>query len=99
MAETAPPPEIAPGELHVQVDAPLVFRANAIPPPPPEVAAERLALAPVPALTPAVQAFAPPPDPAAAAAPKPEKKKRRGGFFGFFARLFGRHPKGESEVK
>ena len=98
--ETAPPPEIAPGELHVQVDAPLVYRAAepATPaPPPPQTAA---ASAPV-ASVPAVQA---PPaatsEPArVAAAPKPEKKKKRGGFFGFFARLFGRHPKGESEVK
>ncbi|MGH9670851.1 MAG: hypothetical protein ACRD3A_12165 [Terriglobales bacterium] len=97
--ETAPPPEIAPGELHVQVDTPLVFRATKSAPPPPEVAAENVPPASVPALTPAVQAPAPTPALAAAEAPKPEKKKKRGGFFGFFARLFGRHPKGELEVK
>lgn len=99
--ETAPPPEIAPGELHVQVDAPLVYRAEKpaapAPSPPPAPAA---ASAPA-ASTPAVQA--PPPattEPVpVAAAPKPEKKKKRGGFFGFFARLFGGHSKGESEVK
>jgi hypothetical protein len=99
--ETAPPPEIAPGELHVQVDAPLVFRAEEPAAPPKEVAAGSAPPASVPASTPAVQA--PPPatsEPApAAAAPQPQKKKKRGGFFGFLARLFGRHPKGESEVK
>ena len=102
--ETAPPPEIAPEELHVQVDAPLVFRAEeaaAPAPPPPQVAAVSAPAAPIPASNPAVQATAlPAAEPApVAAAPKPEKKKKRGGFFGFFARLFGRHPKGESEVK
>lgn len=98
-AEVAPPPEIAPGELHVQVDAPLVFRAVEPAPPPPEVAAERLPIAAVPVLTPAVQAFTSAPEPLPAAPPPPEKKKKRGGFFGFFSRLFGRHPKGDSEVK
>jgi hypothetical protein len=98
--ETAPPPQIAPSEVHVQVDTPLVFRADK-----PEAPAAPLAApaagapaAPAPASTPAVQAAPPAGEPAAA--PPPEKKKKtRGGFFGFFARLFGRHPKGESEVK
>ena len=100
-SETAPPPEIAPGELHVQVDAPLVYHAEnpAAPAPPPPVAASPPA-ASVPAPTPAAQAPAPSPTEPAAAAPQPEKKKKkRGGFFGFFSRLFGRHPKGEPEVK
>jgi len=91
--ETAPP-EIAPGELHVQVDAPLVYRAEPPPPPPAEAAAATPVAAPAP--TPAVQAAPPPPAEPVAEAPKPEKKKKkRGGFFGFFARLFGRHPKEE----
>lgn len=98
-SETAPPPEIAGSELHVQVDAPLVFRAAEPAAPPPQVAAASVPLASVPALSPAVQAPAPAGTAPAAAAPKPEKKKKRGGFFGFLARLFGRHPKGESEVK
>jgi hypothetical protein len=98
--ETAPPPEIAPGELHVQVDAPLVYRADKPETPAPAPAEAAAGSAPG-ASAPAVQA--PPPattEPApVAAAPQPEKKKKRGGFFGFLARLFGRHPKGESEVK
>lgn len=99
--ETAPPPESAPSDVHVQVDAPLVFHAEEPKPPPPPVAAASVPPASVPAVTPPAPAPAsatanPAP---AAAAPVPEKKKKRGGFFGFFARLFGRHPKGESEVK
>jgi len=97
--ETAPPPEIAPSEVHVQVDAPLVFHAEEAAPPPPPVAAASVPPASVPAATPPVPASAAANPAPAAAAPKPEKKKKRGGFFGFFARLFGRHPKGESEVK
>ncbi|MGH7703738.1 MAG: hypothetical protein ACREMO_11625, partial [Gemmatimonadales bacterium] len=95
--ETAPPPEVAPSEVHVQVDTPLVFHAQEPVPPPPQAAA---ASAP-PASLPAVTSPAPAPAPAAnpAPAPKAEKKKKRGGFFGFLARLFGRHPKEESEVK
>jgi hypothetical protein len=100
--ETAPPPELAPSEVHVQVDAPLVFHAEETkPPPPPPVVTASVP----PASAPAVTSPPPPPAPAAAspapaaAAPQPEKKKKKGGFFGFFARLFGRHPKGESEVK
>jgi hypothetical protein len=98
--ETAPPPEIAPSELHLQVDLPLVFSASEVAPPPPEVAWERLPLAPVPLLAAAVPTpVFKGPDPAADA-PKPEKKKKKsGGFFGFFSRLFGRRDKGESEVK
>jgi len=98
-SETAPPPAIAPSELHVQVDLPLVFSGAEVAPPPPEVASERLPLGSVPVLAAAVQipvlASA---EPAAARAPQPEKKKKkRGGFFGFFSRLFGRQPKGQSE--
>jgi hypothetical protein len=98
--ETAPPPEIAPSEVHVQVDAPLVFHAEEPKPPPtPPVAAASVPPASVPAATPPVPAPTAANPAPAAAAPQPEKKKKRGGFFGFFARLFGRHPKGESEVK
>ena len=98
--ETAPLPEIPPGELHVQVDAPLVYHAEsaAAPAPLPPAAASAPA-AFVPAQAPAVQAPAPAPTQPAKAAPQPEKKKKRGGFFGYFARLVGRHPKGQSEVK
>jgi hypothetical protein len=93
-------PQIAPGEVHVQVDAPLVYRAEAPPLPPTEAAAASPVAAAAPAPTPAVQAAPLPPAQPVAEAPKPQKKKKkRGGFFGFFARLFGRQPKGESEVK
>ena len=97
--ETAPPPEIAPSELHVQVDLPLVFSGAEVVPAPPEVASERLPLASVPMPAAAVQtSVLASAEPAAAAAPQPEKKKKkRGGFFGFFSRLFGRQPKGQSE--
>ena len=94
--ETAPPPESAPGELHVQVDAPLVYRAEP-PPPPPAEAVTSPPVAAAPDSTPAVQAAPPPPtEPAPVAeAPKAKKKKKRGGFFGFLARLFGGHSKEE----
>jgi hypothetical protein len=96
--ETAPPPEIAPSELHVQVDLPLVFSGAEAAPAPPDVASERLPLASLPALAAPVQAAGLASAEPAAGAPQPEKKKKkRGGFFGFFARLFGRHPKGQSE--
>ncbi len=99
-AETAPPPEIAPSDVHVQVDTPLVFHAEEPAPPPPPAAAVSVPPASVPAVTPPAPASAIANPAPAAAAPKPEKKKRKwGGFFGFFARLFGRHPKGDSEVK
>ena len=95
--ETEPPPELAPNDLHVQVDLPLVFNAAAEPaPPPPEVAGEDLPLAQVPLLAAAIQPFPLAEAGPAADAPKPEKKKKKsGGFFGFFSRLFGRHPKEE----
>jgi len=100
--ETAPPPEIAPSELHVQVDLPLVFSgaevAPEVAPAPPEVASERLPLASIPMLAAAVQVPVFASTEPVAEAPKPaKKKKKRGGFFGFFSRLFGRQPKGQSE--
>ena len=97
--ETAPPPELAPGDLHVQVDLPLVFNAVEVAPAPPEVAWDSLPLASVPVLAAAVQVpiFTSPGS--AADAPKLEKKKKKGGFFGLFSRLFGKRDKGESEVK
>lgn len=96
--ETAPPPEIAPSELHVQVDLPLVFSGAEVAPAPPEVASERLPLASIPMLAAAVQVPVFASTEPVAEAPKPaKKKKKRGGFFGFFSRLFGRQPKGQSE--
>lgn len=100
--ETAPPPELAPSELHVQVDLPLVFNAVEVAPapPPPEIASERLPLASFPLVAAAVQApIFISPDPVTEAPKAEKKKKKSGGFFGFFARLFGRQPKGDSEVK
>jgi len=97
--ETAPPPEIAPGDVHVQVDTPLVFHADEPASPPAPAAAASVPPASAPAVAqPSAASAAANPAPAAAA-PKPAKKKKRGGFFGFFARLFGRHHKGDSEVK
>jgi hypothetical protein len=96
--ETAPPPEIAPSELHVQVDLPLVFSGAEVAPAPPEVASARLPLPSVPMLAAAIQLPVFASTEPVAEAPKPaEKKKKRGGFFGFFSRLFGRQPKGQSE--
>ncbi len=96
--ETAPPPEIAPSELHVQVDLPLVFSGVEVAPAPPEVAPERLPLTAPPVVAAAVQVPVFASTEPVAEAPKPaKKKKKRGGFFGFFSRLFGRQPKGQSE--
>jgi len=96
--ETAPPPEIAPSELHVQVDLPLVFSGAEVAPAPPDAASEGLPLASRPVVAAAVQTPVGTSAEPAADAPKPvKKKKKRGGFFGFFARLVGRHPKGQSE--
>ena len=96
---TAPPPEIAPSDVHVQVDTPLVFHADEPAPAPPPATAATASVTPAsaPAVAAPASATANPAPPAAA--PKAEKKKKRGGFFGFLARLFRRHPKGDSEVK
>lgn len=97
-SETAPPPEIAPSELHVEVDMPLVFSGEEVAPAPPEVASEHLPPPNLPVVAVAVQTpVVAAPQPAAEPPPPAKKKKKRGGFFGFFSRLFGRHPKGESE--
>jgi hypothetical protein len=98
--ETAPPPPSAPGDVHVQVDTPLVFHADEpAPAPPPAAATASVPPASAPAVAAPASASATANPAPAAAAPQPQKKKKRGGFFGFLARLFGRHPKGDSEVK
>lgn len=89
---TAPPPAPVPGEVHIAVEAPFVFRWDD-PGPPPPITAARLQVTASPVL----------PDPAALAPPAPPptpvqqaaqpKKPRKRGFFGrigrFFAALFG----------
>lgn len=89
-----PPPPPTDGEVRFTVDAPMVFRAEDLPPASPTVTRADLRM-PLPVIPPTV---APPPvparpptvQPAPAEAAKPQKK----GFFsrigGFFARLFGR---------
>lgn len=87
---TAPPPADQVGSIHVQVDAPFVFRASAPPPPPDapvEIAQVRLSGLPVLGST-YVQ---PPQQEVAQAAGQDlakQKKKKRHGLWGFFASIF-----------
>lgn len=87
---TAPPPVEQPGSVHVQVEAPFVFRASDPPPAPDapvELAEIRLSTLPIlssafvlPAPQEVAQAVAP-------EAAKPKKKKRHG-LWGFLASIF-----------
>lgn len=85
-------PRLEPEELHVEVDAPLVFEASAgaPPPPPPMVAQVKMSSLP---RTPLEQPLVvlPPPEPSPQAKGEPPAKKQKG-FFGkiasFFASIF-----------
>jgi hypothetical protein len=88
---TAPPPAEPPGSVHVQVEAPFVFRASEPLPPrnaPVDLAEIRLSTLPVLDSTyvqPAPQEVAQ--DAASQGVPKAPKKKRHG-LWGFFASIF-----------
>jgi hypothetical protein len=86
---TEPPPVVPPGGIHVQVEAPFVFRASELPPPrdvPVDLAEIRLSTLPVPGL---VYAQPPPQFVAqeSAESARPAKKKRHG-LWGFLASIF-----------
>lgn len=89
---TSPPPTEKPGEIHVQVDAPFVFRASE-PVPEAAIVVAQVELSPLPVLPDPVVL---PPAPKAAAAPeaqpeiqpKPKKPKKKG-FWARLASLFG----------
>ncbi|MCI0354479.1 MAG: hypothetical protein L0099_05480 [Acidobacteria bacterium] len=88
---TTPLPAQPPGEIQIQVDAPLVFRAGEpIPETAPLIA--RLSVGTLPQLPAFEPLVLPPPAPSPAAqqaqAQPPAKPKRKGGFFGFFRALF-----------
>ena len=87
--ETAALPPARPDEVHVQVDAPLVFRASDPPPPPPAPmrAAQQLpvTMAQAPASMQTTVSAPPPPAPAQA---KPEHRGVFGKIKGFFAAIF-----------
>lgn len=90
-ALTAPPPPLAPNDVHVEVEAPFVFSANAAPPP---VTPGRIVLGTMaaPAL-PLLQVSAPPavPPKVEQVDAKPQKKKGLlGRLGGFFASLFSK---------
>jgi len=88
---TASPPSEQPGSVHVQVEAPFVFRASDPPPTPNapvDLAEIRLSTLPVPGsmfLQPAPQ-----PEVAQAVIPdtSPPKRKKRHGLWGFLASIF-----------
>jgi hypothetical protein len=88
---TAPPPPEQPGSIHVQVEAPFVFRASA-PPPRPDAPLElaEIRLSTLPVLG-SVYVQPPPQEDIAQAATqetaKPKKKKRHG-LWGFLASIF-----------
>ena len=87
---TAPPPAIPPEGVHVQVEAPFVFRASE-PPPAPDVPVElaQVRLSTLPVLSPALPQ-PPSQEVAQAAIPdtaKPRKKKHHG-LWGFLASMF-----------
>jgi hypothetical protein len=87
---TAPPPADQAGGIHVQVDAPFVFRASA-PPPPPDAPIDiaEIRLSTLPAVGSAyVQAPQQEVAQAAGQDAVKSKKKKRNGFWGFFASIF-----------
>jgi hypothetical protein len=87
---TAPPPSEQPGSIHVQVEAPFVFRASE-PPPPPDAPVDlaQIRISTLPVFGPVY--VQPAPEEVAQAAPqdtaKPKKKKRHG-LWGFLASIF-----------
>jgi len=87
---TAPPPAEQPGSVHVQVEAPFVFRASEprpAPDAPVELAEIRLSTLPVPG---SVYVQPAPQEVAQAASPETAqpKKKKRHGLWGFLASIF-----------
>ncbi len=89
-AEAAAPAPTGANDVHVQVEAPLVFQGRATPAPQAGAAPER-EVASLPAASPATQPATPPNLPATVALP-PAKKEHRGFFGGighFFKSLFG----------
>ena len=86
--ETAPPPSDHPGQVHVQVEAPFVFRATDLPRPPTTPDLVRMRLSDLPTFpTPYAEGPpAPAPQPAEMAQTKP--KNKRHGFWGFLASIF-----------
>ncbi len=86
--ETASPPSDRPGDVHVQVEAPFVFRATDLPRPPTAPDLVRIRLSDLPAFPPPY-AEGPPPSaaqPGEVAQGKP--KKKRHGFWGLLASIF-----------
>lgn len=87
---TAPPPAVQPGSVHVQVEAPFVFRASE-PPPVPNAPLElaEIRLSTLPVLS---SDYVQPPQQEMAQATAPEtgppKKKKRHGLWGFLASIF-----------
>lgn len=89
-AEAAAPSPTGTNDVHVQVEAPLVFQGRATPAPQAPAAPER-EVAALPATSPTAQSAAPPNLPATVALP-PAKKEHRGFFGGighFFKSIFG----------
>jgi hypothetical protein len=89
-AEAAAPSPTGANDVHIQVEAPLVFQGRATPAPQAAAAPER-EVAALPAASPANHAAAPPKLPATVALP-PARKEHRGFFGGighFFKSLFG----------
>ena len=87
---TTPPPAVQPGSVHVQVEAPFVFRASE-PPPAPNAPVElaEIRLSTLPVLS-SVDVQPPPQELAQAAtsATGQPKKKKRHGLWGFLASIF-----------
>jgi len=87
---TAPPPAVQPGSIHVQVEAPFVFRASE-PPPAPNAPIElaEIRLSTLPVLS-SAEVQPPPQELAQTAAPEAgqPKKKKRHGLWGFLASIF-----------
>ena len=86
-AVTSPPPLDRPGDIHVQVEAPFVFRASEAPPPAPPYNIAQLRLSTLPTFPDLLPEPPQPVNPQVAQA-QPKKKKKRG-FWGFLASIFG----------
>jgi hypothetical protein len=85
---SAPPPPDVTGEVHVEVDAPFVFRASQpIPPPEAPYNMARIQLSSLP-LLPAATALEPPPEPPSPQVAQAAPKKKKKGFWSFLTSIF-----------
>jgi hypothetical protein len=87
--ETAPLPPIKPEDVHVQVDAPFVFRASDPPPVKPAPDPRQLPVGPAPSAAWMTPSVAPPPSPLSSGPENTELASGAAGHHGFFGKVKG----------